>query len=180
MNIQIDNFVYRSVLQTTIFVFFPSKSLNYTAINLFLQELSTLTIVEFTISTRTVITLQTSVKQLRAITMCSSFTPDCGYNNSTVILIGDVCCPNTKCPGRLCLHKKTYQLSIINACNARLCVRGAIFLLKIKEIPFSCRLAKSFTFLKRIQNQFRMLFEMSIVLAIIVPTERNANLLVVM
>ena len=41
---------------------FPSKSLNYTAISLFLQKLSTLTIVKFTISTITDITLQTSVK----------------------------------------------------------------------------------------------------------------------
>ena len=41
--------------------------------------------------------------------MCSAFTPDCGYNNSTIILIGDVYCPNTKCSGRLCLHKKTFQ-----------------------------------------------------------------------
>ena len=41
---------------------FSSNSLNYTAINLFLQKLSTLIIVNFTISTRTDITLQTSVK----------------------------------------------------------------------------------------------------------------------
>ena len=41
--------------------------------------------------------------------MCSAFTPDCGYNNSTTILIGDVYCPNTKCLGKLCLHKKTFQ-----------------------------------------------------------------------
>ena len=41
--------------------------------------------------------------------MCSAFTPDCGYDNSTIILIGDVYCPNTKCSGRLCLHKKTFQ-----------------------------------------------------------------------
>ena len=40
--------------------------------------------------------------------MCSTFTPDCGYNNSTIILIVDVYCPNTKCPGRNCLHKKTF------------------------------------------------------------------------
>ena len=45
-----------------ILAYFPSKSLNCTAINLFLQKLSTLTIVQFTISTRTDITLQTSVK----------------------------------------------------------------------------------------------------------------------
>ena len=41
--------------------------------------------------------------------MCSAFTPDCGYDYSTIILIGDVCCPNAKCLGKLCLHKKTFQ-----------------------------------------------------------------------
>ena len=46
---------------------------------------------------------------MRAITMCSAFLSDCGYDNSTIILIGDVYCPNTKCSGKLCLHKKTFQ-----------------------------------------------------------------------
>ena len=41
--------------------------------------------------------------------MCSAFTPDCGYDNSTIILIGDLYCPKTKCLGKLCLHKKTFQ-----------------------------------------------------------------------
>ena len=41
--------------------------------------------------------------------MCSPFTPDCGYDNSTIILIEDVSCPNTKCSGGLYLHKKTFQ-----------------------------------------------------------------------
>ena len=109
MNIQLDKFVYHSYLETTILVYFPSESLNYRIINLFLQKLSTLTIVKFTISTRTDITLQTSVKWSRAITMCSAFAPDCGYDNSTIILIGDLFCPNTKCLGKLCLHKKTFQ-----------------------------------------------------------------------
>ena len=70
--------------------------------------------------------------------------------------------------------------AIINVRNVDLCARCAIFVLKIKESPFSCRLVKGFTFLKRTQNQFKMLLEMSIVLASIVPTEKNANLLVVM
>ena len=39
--------------------------------------------------------------------MCS--VPDCGYDNTTIILIGDVYCPNTKSLGKLCLHKKTFQ-----------------------------------------------------------------------
>ena len=42
--------------------------------------------------------------------MCIAFTPECGYDNSTIILIGDVYCPNTKCSGKLCLHKRTFQL----------------------------------------------------------------------
>ena len=46
---------------------------------------------------------------LRAITMCSVFTPDCGYDNSNIFFIGDVYCPNTKCLGKLCLHKNTFQ-----------------------------------------------------------------------
>ena len=41
--------------------------------------------------------------------MCSAFTPDCGYDNSTFNLIGDVYCPDTKCLGKRCLHKKTFQ-----------------------------------------------------------------------
>ena len=41
--------------------------------------------------------------------MCSAFTPDCGFDNSTIILIGDVFCPNTKCLGKIFLHKKTFQ-----------------------------------------------------------------------
>ena len=41
--------------------------------------------------------------------MCSAFTPDCGYDNSTIILIVDVFCPNTKCWGKFCPHKKTFQ-----------------------------------------------------------------------
>ena len=41
--------------------------------------------------------------------MCSAFTSDCGFDNSTIILIGDVYCRNTKCSGKLCLHKNTFE-----------------------------------------------------------------------
>ena len=41
--------------------------------------------------------------------MYSAFTPDFGYDNSTILLIGDVFCPNRKCLGKICLHKKTFQ-----------------------------------------------------------------------
>ena len=79
--------------------------------------------------------------------------------------------------------KRLFNLSveaIINVRNARLCARCAIFPLKSKQIPFSCPLVRGFTFMKRVQSHFEMLLEMSIVLASIVSTERNANLLVVM
>ena len=41
--------------------------------------------------------------------MCSAFTPDCGYDNSIIILIEHVYCPNTNRSGNFCLHKKTFQ-----------------------------------------------------------------------
>ena len=75
--------------------------------------------------------------------MFRAFSPDCGFDNSTIILIGDVCCPNTKCSGKLCLHKKVFQSLIRSDYQcASVCVRCAVFLLKIKQIPFSCRLVK--------------------------------------
>ena len=41
--------------------------------------------------------------------MCSAFSPDCGHDISTTVLIGVVYCPNAKCLGKLCVHKKTFQ-----------------------------------------------------------------------
>ena len=58
------------------------------------------------ISTRIDFLLLTSVTIFRAITMCST---GCAYDNSAINIIGDVFCPNTKCLGKLCLHKKTFQ-----------------------------------------------------------------------
>ena len=90
-------------------VSFPSKNLNNTVINSFLQKLSTWVTAKSIFSTRIVFLLLTNVTFLRAITMYSAFTPDCGYDTSTIFLIGDVYCPNTKCLVKLCLHKKTFQ-----------------------------------------------------------------------
>ena len=88
LNFQIDKVVYHSDLETSILAYFPSKDLSYKAINLFLQKFSTLTIVKFTISTKTDITLQTSVKNSRAITMCSAFTPYCGNEIALLFSLG--------------------------------------------------------------------------------------------
>ena len=80
--------------------------MNITVINSFLQKLSTWVTAKSNISSRINFLLLTSVTFLRAFTMCST---DCGYDNSAIILIGDVHCPNAKCSGRLCLHKKNFQ-----------------------------------------------------------------------
>ena len=112
--------------------------------------------------------------------MCST---DCAYDNSTIILIGDVYCPKAKCLGKFACPKRLFNLlaeAIINVRNVRLCARCAIFSFKIKQIPFSCRFVQGFTFLKRIQNQFKILLETCIVLESFVSTEKNAKLLVVM
>ena len=158
--IQIDKFVYRSILETTILACFSSKSLNYPAISLFSQKLSTSTNAKFTISTRIDITLQTSVKKLRAIKICNAFIPDCGHDNSTNILNKDVYCPDTKCLGKLCLHKKTFQSLGRSRYQgpecASLCQVCKIFF-EDQTNSFFCRLTRASTFLKRVQNQFRML-----------------------
>ena len=95
--------------KTCVFSIKKSKSLNITGINSFLQKLTTWVIAKSNMSTRIKFLLLTSVTFLRTTTMCGTFTPDCGYDNSTIILIVDVYCPNTKCSGKLCLHKKTFQ-----------------------------------------------------------------------
>ena len=122
--------------------------------------------------------LLTSVTFFRAITMCST---DCGYDNSPIIFIGDVYCPNTKCLGKFCLHKKTFQGRSDYQCPQCCSV------CQVRNIPFEdqtnsffCRLVQGFTFLKRIQNQFKTLLDTCIVPVSIVSTERSANLLVVM
>ena len=152
-------------------------------INSFLQKLSTCVTAKSNICTRIDFLLLTSVIFLRAITMCSALTPDCGYDNSTTILIGDVYCPNTKCLDKLYLHKKTFQSLGRSDYQCPKC--GSVC--QVRNIPFeeqtnsfSCRLVKGCTFLKRVQNQFKMLLEMSIVLENFVSTEGNANLFVVM
>ena len=70
--------------------------------------------------------------------------------------------------------------AIINVLSAGLCARCTIFLLKIKQTHFSCRLVKGFTLLKRDQSQIKKLLEVCMVLESFVSTERNANPLVVM
>ena len=59
---------------------------------------------------KSLITMQTSVKLLRAITMCKAFTPNCIYENSDVEIIGNMYCPNTTYSIILYVYKKIFQL----------------------------------------------------------------------
>ena len=64
--------------------------------------------------------------------MCSAFTPDCGCNNSTIILIGDAYCPNTNCLGRPCLLKKNLQSLGRNDYQCPQCAAVC----QVRNIPF--------------------------------------------
>ena len=72
--------------------------------------------------------------------MCSAFTPDCGYDNSTIILIEDVSCQNTKCSGRLCLHKKTSQSLGRSDYQCPQCG----FVCQVRNIPFEDQIISFF------------------------------------
>ena len=120
---------------------------------------------------------------MKAITTCSEFTPDCVYDKSTIIIIGMCSVQTQSVRVYFAWTKRLFNLSaeaIVNVDIARLCASCAIYLLKIKQIPIFCHLVKGCIISKRIQNHFKMLLEMSIVLANIVSTEINANFLTVM
>ena len=83
----------------------------------------------------------TKVTFLRAITMFSAaFTSDCAYDNSTVILIGDVFCPYAKCLGKLCLHKRTFQSLGRRDCQCPQCASVG----QVRNIPFEDQTNSSF------------------------------------
>ena len=177
MNIQIDKFIYRSDLETTILASFPAKSLNHTAINFFPQNMSTLTNAKFTTSLWTDFTLQASVKKLRAIETCSAFTPRCGCDNSTNTLIGDVFFQLHSLRVNFAWqNKKTFEsLHRSDYHSPQWASLGKVrkFFLRIKQIPFFRRLTMEFTFLNRVQNQFKTLLEMSIFLASILSRKEK-------
>ena len=115
--------------------------------------------------------------------MWSAFNRGCGYDNSTNILIRDVYCPNTKCSGELCLHKKTFQSLGRSDYRCPQCESVC----QMGNIPFEDQTNSLFLsfcqevyIFERVRNQFKMLLEMCFVLGNFVSTERNANLLAVM
>ena len=91
-------------------------------------------------------------------------------------------CPITECSGKLCLHKRLFNPpveAIFKVRNAGLCAKCTIIFLKITQIFFLVVWPRGFSILKRVHNQIKTLLEMSIVLASIVLTESNANVLTV-
>ena len=79
--------------------------------------------------------------------------------------------------------KRLFNLSveaIIDARNARLCVRCAYSFWRSKKFFFLVAWSRSLHFWREHKISSRCYFKMSIVLASIVPTETNANLLEVM
>ena len=105
-----------------------------------------------------------------------------GTTIALLVPLGTCFFPNTKCSCKLCLHKKTCQFlgrsdyqcpqrtSVCQVCN---------ILFEDQLNSFFWRLAKGWIFSKRVQNQFKMLLELSFVLASIASTETSANLLTV-
>ena len=149
-------------------------------INSFLQKLSSWVTAKSNISSRIDFLLSTSVTFFRAVTMCST---DCAYDNSTIILIGEVYCPNTKCLGKLCLQKKNFQSLGRSDYQCPQC--GSVC--QVRNIPFEEQINS--LFLSLVQGvyifedrpkSFKNLLKMCIALPGLVSPERNANLLVVM
>ena len=93
------------------FTFFPSKTLRYLVINSYSQKLSTSTIVQLTTCERIDNTLQTTEKEMRAITTCNTFNSDCRCDNVNNNFIVNVHCQNKMCYGKLSVHKKFFSLS---------------------------------------------------------------------
>ena len=144
----------------------PSKSLNITVINSFLRKLSTWVTAKPNVSTRIDFLLLTSMKFLRAIPMCSAFSPDRGHDNSTIILIGACIVQIQKVWVNSDCTKKTFQSLGRSVYQCPQCasvnqVRNILF--EDQKYHFFLSFGQGFTLLKRAQNQFKMLLEMCIV-----------------
>ena len=132
---------------------------DYKSSNLFSQKLSTLTIAKFITSTRTAITLQSSVKKSGGITMCFAFTPDCRYDQSIIKLNENVHCPNTIWSDMFCVHENTFQSLATRDYQGH----PWEFMCQLRNIPvedqtflFFVKFGQFFGFLKRRENQFKM------------------------
>ena len=141
--------------------------MNYTAISLLLWKMPTLTIAKFTNCWINDTKLQTSVKQLRATTTSSIFTPTLGMQQ-TILNFSPTCIVRYQCALMYFgCTKRFFSLStqasiIVSIANP--CVRCAkFFFSKNKQVLLSWSLARGYTILERRKKQFKMFLEMSIV-----------------
>ena len=106
-------------------------------INSFSQKLSTRVTVKSNISTIINFLLLTSVTSLTAITMCSAFTPDCGDDNSTIIVLGVVYCPT--CRKEKCAYTSTKKwLGFTTVTSVKPVLTFWIFLLRTRNRQLCC------------------------------------------
>ena len=180
--VKIDKFVYRSDLERTLLADFPSKSLNYTPLNLFLQKLSTLAIEKITISAITDITMEASVKkweQLRCVVHSPLIV---GMTIALLVSLGTCFVRTQSVRVKFACAKRPFNFSA----EAIIIVRNARLSSQVHNIPFEDQ--KSSFFLSLAQEVYvseespksiQDLLEMPTVLANFVSTGRNANLLTV-
>ena len=184
LNIQIDKFVYRFDLETKTFCFFPIKKFELQGNQMFLPETVNFNhrqIHYLYFKNRNYVANNCEIFESNYDVAHSPFFV--GLKTSLLFSLGTCIFQKQSVRVNFSCTKRIFDLPaevIIKVRNARLYARCAIFFLKIKQIPFSCRLAEGFAFLKRVQNQFKMVLEMCIFQASIVLTERNAILLTVM
>ena len=131
---------------------FSIKILNITVINSFLRKLSTWVTAKSNISTRIIFgCLQVWYfwKQLPCVTHSP---PVLGMTIALLFLLETCIVQIQSVLVNFVCTKRLFNLlaeAIINVRNMGLCCSYEIFLLKNKQSPFSCRLVKEFTFLKR-------------------------------
>ena len=103
------NSIKRSALKRTRLAFFPSKRLNITVINSFLQKLSNWLPAKSNIST----TIDFCCLQVwhfwEQLQRAAQSALTLGIGTALLFPLGDVYCPYTKYSGKLCLHKETFQ-----------------------------------------------------------------------
>ena len=117
-----------------------------------------LTIANFTNSTGTDITLQKSVKLMRAITFCSTITPDYRYDKIVIDSIGNVYCPNKVCSDTLCVHKKTFHSLEWSDCQCPQCkstCQMCINPLELPIVPSVLKFQQRIFFFKETQKSFQ-------------------------
>ena len=140
VNIEIDKFVYLPDLETTILAYlFSLQKLELHGNRFILTKIVNLKHREIHHLYKNWYYVAKTCEIIESNYNVYAFTPDCGYDNSTNTLNGGVYCPNTKCLGKLFLHKGLFILlaeAIINVRTVGLCARCATFFWRSNKLLF--------------------------------------------